>query len=61
MKAGKEKTKCLLDISGRGSVKASVQVKRLKDDTPAQEPLIKDGRGENVCLLDGGKGSVHVK
>ena len=42
MKAGKEKTKCLLDMAGKGSVKASVQVKMkvIKDQSPAQELLI---------------------
>ena len=63
MKAGKEKTKCLLDKAGKGSVRALVQfhVKGIKYDSQAQEPLIKDCEGEKSCLLDRGKGSVHVK
>ena len=63
MKAGREKTKCQLDIAGKSSFKASVhvQVKGIKDESPAQEQLIMDGKGEKSCLLDGGKDSVHVK
>ena len=62
LKAGKDKTMCLQDIAGKDSVKAcvKVQVKGIKYESPAQEPLIKDGKGEKSCLLDGGKGSVHV-
>ena len=45
MKAGKEKTKSLLDIEGKDCVKASVQVqvKWIKDECPARKPLIKVG------------------
>ena len=46
MKAEKEETTCLLDVAGKGSVKASVQVpvKGIKDKSPVQEPVIKDGK-----------------
>ena len=54
MKAKKEKTNCLLDIAGDGSVIASVQVqvKGIKGESPAQELLIMDGKGEKICMLD---------
>ena len=32
-----------------------------KGESPAPEPVIKAGKGEVSCLLDGGKASVHVK
>ena len=53
----------LVDKAGKGSVMASVQVqvKGIKYESPAQEPLIKDGKGEQIFLLGGGKGSVHLK
>ena len=55
IKAGKEKKKSLLDITGKISVKASVQVqlKGIKDESPAQEPLLKNGNREKSFLLDG--------
>ena len=56
MKAGKEKTKCLPDIAGRGSCKASVQVqvKGIKDESPEKEPLIKHGKGKEktACWME---------
>ena len=63
MKAKKEETTWLLDVAGKGSVKASIQVpvKLIKHESPAQEPVIKYGKGERSCLLDGGNGTVHVK
>ena len=63
MKAEKEETTCLIDVTQRGSVKTSVQVpvKGIKDKSPVQEPVITDGKGERSCLLDGGKGIVYVK
>ena len=63
MKVGKEKTKCLLDIAGKESGKASVkvQVKGIKYESPSQESFVKDSKGEKSWLLDGGKGTVHVK
>ena len=53
----------MLDVAGKGSVKASVQVpvKWLTEQSPVQEPVIKDGKGERGCPLDGEKGIVHVK
>ena len=35
-------------------------MKGKKDESPAPEPMIKGGKGERRCLLDGGKGSVHT-
>ena len=63
MMAEKEETTCLLDIAGKGSFKTSVQVpvKWMKDKSAVQEPVIKDGRGERSCLLNGGKHNVYVK
>ena len=63
MKVEKEETTWLLDVAGKGSVKASIQVpvKLIKHESPAQEPVIKYGKGERSCLLDGGNGIVHVK
>ena len=45
------------------SVKGLVQVpvKEKKDGSPAQEPVVKDGKKRKSCLLDGGKISVHFK
>ena len=63
MKAEKEETTCLLDIAGKGSVKTSIQVpvKGITDRCPVHKPVIKVGKGKRSCLLDGGKGFVHVK
>ena len=53
----------MLDVAVKGSVKFSVQsqVKGIKYESSAREPLIKDVKGEKSCLLDGGKGTIHVK
>ena len=50
-------------MAGKGNVKASVkiQIKGIKYQYPAQEPLRKDGKKEKCCLLDGAMGIVHVK
>ena len=63
MKADKEEKTCVLDVAGKGSFKTSVQVpvKGIKSMSPVQEPVIKDVKGKRSCLLDGGKGIVHVK
>ena len=46
---------CLLGIAGKCTVKASVHVpvKGKKYESPAPEPVIKDGKEEIICLLDG--------
>ena len=46
MKTVKKETTCILDVAGKCSVKTSVQVpvKRFKDKSPVQEPVIKDGK-----------------
>ena len=59
MKAEMEETNCLLDEAGKGSVKTSVQVP-VKGIT-VHKSVIKGGTGKPSCLLDGGKGIVHVK
>ena len=68
MKTGKEETTYLLGLTGKCSVKAFVHfpVKGKKDGSPAQEPVIKDGKKRKSCLLDGGKrsggnGKVTIK
>ena len=63
MKAEKDETTCLIDVTQRGSVKTSVQVpmKGTEDKSPVQEPVMKVGKGERSCLLDGGKIIVYVK
>ena len=63
IKAEKEETTCLLDIAGKGRVKTSVQVpvKGITDRPPVHKPVIKVGKEKISCLLDGGKGIVHVK
>ena len=63
MKAEKEETTCLLDVAGKGSVKTSVQVpvKGITDRSPVHKQVIKGGKGKRSCLLNGGKGFVHVK
>ena len=63
MKPKKEEKTWLLEVAGKGSVKASVQipVEGIADKSPAQEPLIKDDKGERSCLLDSVNGIVHVK
>ena len=63
MKAEKKETICLLNVAGKGSVKTSVQVpvKDIIDKSPVHKPVIKGGKGKKSCLLDGGKGIVHVK
>ena len=63
MMAEKEETTCLLEIAGKGSVKTSVKVpkKGITDRSPVHKPVIKGGKGERSCLLNGGKGFVHVK
>ena len=63
IKAEREETTCLLDVAGKGSVKTSAQVpvKGIKSMSPVQEPVRKDVKGKRSCLLDGGKGIVHVK
>ena len=55
MKAGKEKTKCLLEILGKCSVKASVKVqgKGIKCESPTRQPLIEDGKAEKpACWME---------
>ena len=63
MMAEKEETTCLLEIAGKGSVKTSVQVpeKGITDRSPVHKPVINGGKGKRSCLLNGGKGFVHVK
>ena len=59
----KEETACLLEIAGKGSVKTSVKVPEtwITDMSPVHKPVIKGGKGKRSCLLNGGKGFVHVK
>ena len=54
---------CLLGIAGKCTVKASVHVpvKGKKYESPAPEPMIKDGNEERICLLDGGKKCINAK
>ena len=61
--AEKEETTCLLEIAGKGRVTNSVQVpeKGITDRSPVHKPVIKGGKGERSCLLNGGKDFVHVK
>ena len=63
MKAKQEETTWLLDLAGKGSVKAFVQVpmKGIKDKSPDHEPVIRYGKEVGRCLLDGGNGIIHVK
>ena len=63
MQAWKEKTKCLQDIAGKGSGKASVQVqvKGIKYESPAPEPLVKDGKGEQKLPAGWRKGQCSHK
>ena len=63
MRAEKENTTCLLDISGKGSVTTSVQVpvKGITNRSPVHKLVIKGGKGKRSSLLDGGQGIVHVK
>ena len=63
MKAEKEETSWLLDIVRKSSVQASVQVpmKGIKDQSSAHKPVIKYGKGERSCLLDGGNIILNVK
>ena len=63
MKAEKEETTCLLNITGMDIVKTSVKVpvKGITYRSPVQKPVIRGGKGKRSCLLDGGKGFVHGK
>ena len=63
MKAENEETSWLLEEVGKGSVQVSVQVsmKGIKDQSSAHKPVIKYGKGERWCLLDGGNGMVPLK
>ena len=63
MKAEKKETTCLLDLSGKSSVKTSAQVpvKGITDTSPVHKPVIKSGKGKISCLLGGGKRFVHGK
>ena len=63
IKAGKEETNCLLDIGGKGSFMAFVQVpvKGLKYDYATKEQVRNNGKAERSCLLVVEKGSVHVE
>ena len=63
MKAEKKDTTCLLNVAGKGSVKDFVQipVKNITDMSPVHKPVIKGGKGKKSCLLNRGKGLVHVK
>ena len=58
MKAEKEGTTCLLDITGKGSVKTIVQipVKGITYRSPVHKLVIEGCKGKRSCLLDGGKG-----
>ena len=55
MKARKEDTTCLPDEAGKCSVKDffHAPMKGKKYESPAPEPVIKDGEREKRCLLDG--------
>ena len=48
-------------VAENGSVKAfrQVSVDRRKKESPAPDLMIKAGKGERSCLLDGGKDCVH--
>ena len=63
MRAGKEMTTCLLDVGEKGSVKAfvPVQVKGKNYDSPVQESVIKDGKGEKSYVLNGENNSFHIE
>ena len=63
IKAKKEKTTCLLDVAGKGSVKTSVQfpMKGITDMCAVHKPVIKSAKGKRNSLLDREKGIVHVK
>ena len=63
MKAEKEETTCLLDVSGKDSVNTSVQVpvKGITYRSPVHKPLIKGGKVKRSCLLNGRKSNEHVK
>ena len=55
MKAGKKEKTCLLGITGKCSVKASVHipVKGKKDESPEPASVIREIKGKRNCLLDG--------
>ena len=65
MKAGKEETTCLLGVARKCSIKAFVHVlvKGMKDESPAPEPLIKDGRGRKKysCWMEERKVSIQIQ
>ena len=58
--ANKEETTWFLDLAGKGSVKASFPSSNV-DESPDHKSLVKYGKGEGSCLLDGGNFNDHVK
>ena len=55
MKTGKKETRYLLGVTGKCNVKAfiHVSVKGMKDGSPAQKPVLKDGRKEKAaCWME---------
>ena len=54
---------CLLGIAEKCTVKAyfHVPVKGKKYESPTPEPVIKNGKEEGICLLDGENKSVNAK
>ena len=60
MKANKEETTWLLDLAGNGSV-WNFSPSSNEDESPDCKPMIKYGKGEGSCRLDGGNGIGHVK
>ena len=50
-KAEKEETTCLMDITGKGSVKTFVQVpvKGITDKSRVHKPVIKEGKGKQAA------------
>ena len=63
IKAGMVETTCLMGVARKCSDKSFVHVpvKGKKDESPVLEPLIKDGKGNKFCLLDGEKKIVHAQ
>ena len=62
MKVRKEETTCLLDKAGKCSVKgfAHDPVKGKTYESPAPELVIKYGKREKSCLVDGEMSSAHA-
>ena len=63
MKAEKDETTCLPQVAGNGRVKTYVKVpvKGITNKLPGHEPVIKSDKAKRCCLLDRGKGVVHIK